>query len=349
MSSLVEKQISKEFSKPLFSDLDFRFIIIFIVCIVIEVIIVTTMARKPVEDYSEREIALIQERFANFILEKKVRKEERGVDTSDDGILPSDDKKEGVEDLEEGEAAKQIRDGIKSEEIRQKERLAAAEVRRRSREAISRAVSNKGLLGLLTGTGSAASGEASLSIFGDSNARQNLNEDLDHILSSVDGLKSGRGSNSGVDNVENVRGTRSDKLATIDDLVADLENAGSESFSRRGDLNVEAPDDVIGRGKKSAYRSPDAIREVLMGHIKAIRYCYERELKRIPTLKGKISIRITVNPEGRVKNVEIVNSTLNNNRVERCIVARVRLWKDFKPIDPGEGDVTFRQVYTFGY
>ena len=86
-----------------------------------------------------------------------------------------------------------------------------------------------------------------------------------------------------------------------------------------------------------------------MGHVKAIKYCYERELKRFPTLKGKVAVRVTVNPEGAVKHVEIVSSTLNNDRVERCIVSRIRLWKDFKAIDPKEGDVTFRQVYAFGY
>ena len=43
-----------------------------------------------------------------------------------------------------------------------------------------------------------------------------------------------------------------------------------------------------------------------------------------------------------------MSSTLDNDRVERCILARVLLWKDFPAIDPSEGDVTFRQVYVFG-
>jgi hypothetical protein len=40
---------------------------------------------------------------------------------------------------------------------------------------------------------------------------------------------------------------------------------------------------------------------------------------------------------------------MNNERVERCILARIQLWKDFKPIDSEEGDMTFRYSYAFGY
>ena len=125
-------------------------------------------------------------------------------------------------------------------------------------------------------------------------------------------------------------------------------DAGARSFYTR-EKKIETPADVVGRGRRSIYRSPEAIQEVLLAHVPAIRYCYERELKRDPDLKGKVSVRITVGPDGTVKNATIVSSTLNNERVERCILARIRLWKDFKPIDPSEGDVMFRQVYAFGY
>ena len=71
-------------------------------------------------------------------------------------------------------------------------------------------------------------------------------------------------------------------------------------------------------------------------------------MRRNPSLTGKVVVRITVNFQGHVTYVEIVESTLSNERVERCIVTRIRQWKDFEPIDESEGDVTFRQIYLFG-
>lgn len=157
------------------------------------------------------------------------------------------------------------------------------------------------------------------------------------------------GGNGTGNGVGSVKGGRSSKQAGIDDLVSDLGSASSGSISRKGEVMVEAPSELVGRGSRSAYRSPEAIQEVLLEHNSAIRYCYERELKRNPNLKGKLSVRITVGADGHVTKAEIVNSTLNNARVERCILARIRLWKDFHPIDSGEGEITFRQIYAFGY
>jgi len=226
------------------------------------------------------------------------------------------------------------------------------EAQRRFREQISREVSDKGLLGLLTGTGSAVQGEAVSSLFSEEGYGEGAGEDLDRVLSSVGGLKTSGKPGAGLEGEGGgggVRGGRAGKRATIDDLVSDLGGVRSQSLSRKGELKVETPADVVGRGRRSIYRSPEAIQEVLLSHVPAIRYCYERELRRNPTLKGKVSVRITVTPDGSIKDATIVSSTLNNERVERCILARIRLWKDFRLIDPSEGDVTFRQVYAFGY
>ena len=224
------------------------------------------------------------------------------------------------------------------------------------RESISREVSNRGLLGLLTGTGSAAQGEAVSGVVTGPGGREGVGEDLDRVLANVDGLKTqgvsglgGEGGGSGSGTGGGVRGERSGEKATIDDLVSELGTTRSHTVSRKGELSIEAPAEVEGSGRKSVYRSPDAIQEILLRHVPAIRYCYERELKRFPDLKGKVTVRITVAPDGSVKEAVIVDSTLNNDRVERCILARIRLWKDFQPIDAEEGDVSFRQVYAFGY
>jgi len=355
LSEALEQRIVSEFRKPFFQDWDRRFFVILFLTLLIEAVGVVLLSRQPVEVYSEKEIARIQERFVYFILGETSRKEaEIVVSPSPGGVVPAGEERiseeAGPGEAGVGEEGTSLGEGGRAES-RRASRVEAIEARRRFRERISREVSNKGLLGLLTGTGSAVEGEAVSSLFTETGYGKGVGEDLDRVLSSVGGLKTGGKSGLGLgeEGGSGVRGERSGRKATIDDLVSDLGGVRSQSLTRRGELKVETPADVVGRGRKSIYRSPEAIQEVLLSHVPAIRYCYERELKRNPALKGKIAVRITVGPDGRVKSAVVVSSTLNNERVERCILARIRLWKDFKPIDLGEGDVTFRQVYAFGY
>ena len=156
--------------------------------------------------------------------------------------------------------------------------------------------------------------------------------DLDDILASLDDLKT-------------------DKSATIDDLISESDNRAVDqnTSSRRGDITTDLPTDISGTAKNNVGRTANAIHQVILSHIKAIRYCYDRELKRDPSLKGKIEVGVTVTPLGSVKRAEIISSTLNNTRVERCIISRIELWKDFPSIEANEGDVVFRQIFTVGY
>ena len=342
-----------DFYKPFYRGWDPKFLMILVLSLIIESVVVTILANRPVPDYSAEEIARIQERFANFVLGESVARQQEMATIASLGETALDEE-ESVEESEgtpegggegSGSAAGEGSGGEGSTP-----RVSAAEARRMAREAVVREVSNRGLLGLLTGTGSAAEGQAVASVFDAASGDQGVGGDLDRVLSSVNGLKTGGAPGSGIggDGGTGVRGSRRGGKATIDDLVDEVGGVRSQSVQRQGELTIEAPAEVQGLGRRSVHRSPAAIQEVLLAHVPAIRYCYERELKRNPSLKGKVSVRITVRPDGSVEDAVIVTSTLNNVRVERCILARIKLWKDFPPIPPEDGNVTFRQVYTFG-
>ncbi len=237
---------------------------------------------------------------------------------------------------------------------RQAERSASSEARRIARETLSREVSQKGLLGLLEASG------YTFQEGGGSGGEEITRDDLEKMLASAGdigrggegyGMGGGGGSSTGGngEGLAEVKGIRSSRDARIDDVVSGERGVQSESISRKGELQMESPSEVGGQGYRNANRSQDAIQKVLLAHIPAIRYCYERELKRNPELKGKVTVRITIGPDGLVKEANIAASTLNDERVERCILSRTRMWKDFPVIDTGEGDVTFKQVYSFGY
>ncbi|MBN1894365.1 TonB family protein, partial [bacterium] len=320
--------------------------------VLVEILIVVLSVRHAKPEYTDKEIAAIQERYARFIIKSDAEAVPPApmVETGGAGIRETASEggaeKTGAESEQAGSGA--------GDEAAGRARISAsrrsmAEARRRERETLSREVGSKGLLGLLTGEGGAAEGDAVSGLFSGS-GEGSAGGDLDEILGSVDGLKtrgeSGLAGGSGTGT--GLRGYRTGRAAGIDDLLSGPGDVESESLERGGDLRVESPSEFSGRGSKATNRSPEAIQEVLLGHVPAIRYCYERELKRDPGLKGKVIVRIAVSPEGAVVNAEILSSTLANERVERCMLSRIRLWKDFKPIDRAEGDVTFRQIYTFG-
>jgi len=346
--------LTGSYQKSWFDGFDLRFFLILLGAILLESLVVVLMTQQPVEVYSEKEIARLQAHFASFVLGETARPEAtngalaagtQGGDVAESEAEEApviEDKPAGEDGGGEGGEGREATSGAG----RQAARAAAASAKR---EAMTREVSNKGLLRMLTGTGSAASGGAVSDLLGAGSGSGSGN--LDEVLAAAGGLKTGgtAGLGAGGGQGGSARGGRSGDKASINDLVSDLGGARSQSMERKGELAVEAPADVEGRGQRSVNRSPQEIQRVIMGHLKAIQYCYERELKRNPELKGKVTVRITVHPEGHVSAVTIVTSTLNNERVERCIRSRILNWKDFKPIEPSEGDVIFRQSFTFGY
>ena len=234
--------------------------------------------------------------------------------------------------------------------LRQAERAENSASRRLAREVMSREVSQKGLLGILESSGGAGSGGG-----GGEGVGAYTADDLERAMSSLGegdlayaGSGNGNGGGSGTELMA-VEGSRSARQATIDDLVAGEKGIRSQAISRKGELQIESASEAGETGRRSINRSTDVLQKVLLTHVPAIRYCYERELKRNPELKGKLTVRITLSPDGSVKNAEIAQSTMQDERVERCILSRIRQWKDFPAVDLSEGDVTFKQVYSFGY
>jgi outer membrane biosynthesis protein TonB len=72
--------------------------------------------------------------------------------------------------------------------------------------------------------------------------------------------------------------------------------------------------------------------------------CYEAELKRNPTLKGKVVVRFNITPSGRTGDVEIEENTLNNDVVASCIKTKIRGWIfPFKP----DADVAVAYPFVF--
>lgn len=87
------------------------------------------------------------------------------------------------------------------------------------------------------------------------------------------------------------------------------------------------------------------IRRVVNARQNAIRHCFERELQTNPTLSGNISVTWRVQLDGSVSNAAIGESTMNDRRVEGCIIRVVERMR-FEAPDGGICAISYPFVFT---
>ncbi len=93
------------------------------------------------------------------------------------------------------------------------------------------------------------------------------------------------------------------------------------------------------------YCDPADIRRVVNARSNAIRHCFERELQTNPTLSGNITANWRVQLDGSVSNATVAESTMDNRRVEGCIV-RVLERMRFEEPDGGICIINYPFVFT---
>jgi hypothetical protein len=72
--------------------------------------------------------------------------------------------------------------------------------------------------------------------------------------------------------------------------------------------------------------TPEQVRRVVTAHAGALRACYELEAQREPTLTGGVTTSWQIDPRGAVSGAMIGSSTLNNPRIEACILRQIGSW-----------------------
>jgi TonB family protein len=170
------------------------------------------------------------------------------------------------------------------------------------------------------------------------------------------------GNSSGVGDVANaLSGASGIGVATADSLAGGPKGNATGSTAGIGDLGTSGGGNVALAEKGAttikanmAMQAPevdsaDVDREKLAAYVRArkgaIQGCYEKELKRNPSLKGKIVVRFTITTQGRTSDIEIEENTLGNEAVGACIKTTIRGWNfPFKP--PSDVPVAYPFVFS---
>lgn len=109
-------------------------------------------------------------------------------------------------------------------------------------------------------------------------------------------------------------------------------NTGGAALSGRETTRVSGPVANLGKGDGSGAggagssgRSDESVRKVFDRNKGSIFSIYNRALRKDPSLQGKVTIKMVIEPSGAVSSVKLVSSELNNPTLERKLIARVKL------------------------
>ncbi|MDF1564029.1 MAG: AgmX/PglI C-terminal domain-containing protein [Deltaproteobacteria bacterium] len=91
--------------------------------------------------------------------------------------------------------------------------------------------------------------------------------------------------------------------------------------------------------------SQEVIARVVRRHGAEFRYCYEKELQTTPGMAGEVAVKFVITSEGSVSTAKIARTTLQNERVERCLLQRFQRLRFPAPAGGGIVIVTYPFVF----
>lgn len=91
--------------------------------------------------------------------------------------------------------------------------------------------------------------------------------------------------------------------------------------------------------------APEEIVRIARKHLDPLRRCYGGRLASAPRLAGTLTLRWTVDAEGRVTRATIVSSTIHDPALQACVLAHLERWRFPKP--PEGREVTVRWPVAF--
>ncbi len=354
------ERFPKQFEGSFWETLDRRFAGILTSSLLANLLMVLYLLNNPIVREPEKHAEAVQDRFARLILEKsETPSEPAPVDNNEPmvGDEPAARKKAPAGRATSaaksaGRAGGGRNTGAGEAGASGPGRLGGTPTR--GKVDVGRA----GILGLLSSSSEMASGEGVEDILGEGNVASDMDKALSAGLARA-GSGGGReqlqgeigaGTSSG-GGLRGVRGGRETGGGNIDTMVEGLGEGKSKGVARSGNIEFQESEPLIEveEGSGGGGRSQDAVAEIVARHTAAIQSCYQSEVRRTPELKGKIVVRFVITPQGTVESATIISSTLNNPRVEKCVISRILRWDDFGAVAPDKGKTTIRQVYTFGY
>jgi TonB family protein len=108
-----------------------------------------------------------------------------------------------------------------------------------------------------------------------------------------------------------------------------------------GAVKTEHGDEVGGSGQFDS----NLVVQTIKARLRAIQMCYEQQLRRNPTLSGKVTVEFTIQPRGNVTDVKVKDNSTGDAAVGTCVANTVSTFR-FNP-GPEGGSVTYSYPFVF--
>ena len=367
----------KQFRKHFIKDSDRRFLAVLFLSFLATFFMIRYMFVHRTTGHDEKFITRIQNQYASRFLSDYPLREAGSGETSTTQSELLDSASELARKLaEEGGAmqpsdtdiqppeARSRRNRPSSFEEREQLRESAEQRRQRSVATLRDEVQNIGLLGVMAGSDAdQGDGEVrDLLAFADSTA-SDLQDKVDNLTGMRTALPGADFYGPGLGDDHNFylpqRGSKASRVTVSGvppaGVVSELAETRVESIERNEQFQGVSNTSQVSIGvqqhtiRRYERRTAEDIRRVVLSHNLAVQDCYRLELKYDPGLRGKITLRLTIDALGRVTHAEILRSTIAVERMQECILAKIRRWNDFGIVPREHGDVTIRHTYLFGY
>jgi TonB family protein len=170
----------------------------------------------------------------------------------------------------------------------------------------------------------------------------NPSQQLAALLPGVQGTgQLGRGS-------DRAGGSRGDSIVQVA-----VSGSGQGGYQAGGDIGVGGVDGQ-GQGWLSLNLSEamvdeglsrDEVGKVIHAKISEIRYCYESSMLRKPELEGKLVIDFVIGNAGRVRTANVKETSVEDERLNECILKRLARWEFPKPKSGVEVAVSYPFIF----
>jgi hypothetical protein len=304
-------ELPKEARGTIWNVTDHTFFTILMISLALHGCMIAAISRRdlPPEDAAMEEIP---DRFAKLLIPEKPPEE--------------------PEKPKEEEKAPEPEKEVKKEEPKKEE---PAKDSAEHKANVQKAVAQKGLLHILSATGGPG-GSALASVFSNNGA---FTSDIDQALKDAGGVA-----------VANAGGpTRKGESSASAQGIGNSIGTSGGGGSRLGEKkDVDVHGSVSASGDDAEVDSSSVDKDALARFIKlrlpSIRSCYENQLKRSPSLRGKIVIQFTITARGTVSDANSSQDTMSSDEVTGCIIRLIKLWRlPFKP----DSDVTVSFPFIF--
>ncbi|MBI5903838.1 MAG: AgmX/PglI C-terminal domain-containing protein, partial [Deltaproteobacteria bacterium] len=309
-------KMERSLRSPLLKREDSQFFVILAIIAVLNFIMIAYLSTVEIKKKDAREaIRAMPQRFARLILQPKAAPRKPTATQAARMAEPKEELKKGPKEYVKEEKPERKKEA-KMEAARPKAEGGAAPAQQRTEGAQpARAVASRGLLAVITAKAKPISF--------DDNVFRELEKTADDVKrpdprgAGVEGISSG-----------NV-------LEKVEQVSREFAASAPASGSRGGsEILGEKKNTVIASLKKekrevaaAVKRDEAGVYKTVMTYSGGLKYIYNNALRKTPTMRGKVTARITITPEGKVRKAEIINSTLNSPELEEQIAARIYLWK----------------------